>query len=166
MSTLRVKFDETPMPTIELTTHLKAAPEMVSTEIMRPALLLHVSAPILRFKPVEPPVLPERWSDGEYRLSMRFLGILPLGRQIVGLETQPMRGDIWSIRDNGRGTMIRNWDHWIEVSPEGDGTRYTDRVTVEAGLLTPFIVLFARIFYAHRQRRWRRLVADDFRPLR
>lgn len=154
------------MPTIELTTHLEAPPEVVRAQIMRPDLLLHVSAPILRFKPIEPLALPDNWEDGEYRLSMRFLGILPLGRQIVGLETQPMRGDIWSVRDNGRGWLISRWDHWIEVSPEGEGTRYTDRVTVEAGVLTPFVALFARIFYAHRQRRWRQLVADDFRPMR
>ena len=56
--------------------------------------------------------------------------------------------------------MSIGWDHWIEVAPDGEGTRDTGRVTVEAGLPTPFVALFAHIFY--RQRRWRRLVADGF----
>ena len=150
------------MKTIELTTHLAARPETIRDHIMRPALLLHVSAPLLHFKPLDPAPLPETWQDGEYRVGMWLFGFLPLGWQMVGLEIQPLRSDIWSIRDNGRGALIRTWDHWIEVAPDGDGTRYTDRVTVEAGLLTPFVVLFARIFYRHRQRRWRKLVANGF----
>lgn len=150
------------MPTIELITHLAAPPDRVSAEIMRPGLLLHVSAPLLRFKPIDPPALPDTWHDGEYKLGMWFFGLLPVGWQMVGLETQPTGGDVWSIRDNGRGLLIKRWDHWIEVAPDGDGTRYTDRVTIEAGLLTPFVTLFARLFYAHRQRRWRRLVANGF----
>ena len=81
---------------------------------------------------------------------------------MVGLETQPMRGEVWSIRDNGHGAMIKTWDHMIEVAPDGDGTRFTDRVTVDAGWLTPFVALFARVFYRHRQRRWRRLIANGF----
>ena len=148
--------------TIEITTHLAAPPERISAEIMRPALLLHVSAPMLRFQPIDPPALPETWRDGQYKLRMLAFGILPVGWQTVGLETQPMRGEVWSIRDNGHGAMIKTWDHMIEVAPDGDGSRYTDRVTVDAGWLTPFVALFARIFYRHRQRRWRRLVANGF----
>ncbi len=58
---------------------------------------------------------------------------------------------------------MRRWDHWIFVAAEGGGTRYTDRVNVEAGLLTPFIWRFARVFYGHRQRRLRAFAADGFR---
>jgi hypothetical protein len=37
-----------------------------------------------------------------------------------------------------------------------------DTVEVRAGVLTPFIWLFAQLFYRHRQRRWRALVARRF----
>jgi hypothetical protein len=56
----------------------------------------------------------------------------------------------------------RRWDHWIAIEPERRGTRYTDTVHIDAGLLTPLIVAFARIFYRHRQRRWRRLAKSGF----
>ena len=35
-------------------------------------------------------------------------------------------------------------------------------MTIEAGILTPFVWLFARQFYAHRQRRWAALAANGF----
>jgi len=35
-------------------------------------------------------------------------------------------------------------------------------VTIKAGVLTPFVWLFARLFYAHRQRRWATLAAKGF----
>lgn len=73
-----------------------------------------------------------------------------------------MDGDTWRMRDNGHGRSIPVCDHMIEVSPHGDGTLYTDRITVEAGVLTLFVAAFANRFYAHRQRRWRRLVASGF----
>lgn len=69
------------------------------------------------------------------------------------------------LRDNGYGPLIQVWDHWIEISPEGDGTRYVDRVTVEAGWLTPLISGFAKLFYSHRQRRWKALAAANFAAL-
>jgi hypothetical protein len=67
------------------------------------------------------------------------------------------------VRDNGHGDLPRKWDHRITLVPQpGGGTLYTDRVEVGAGVLTPFVWLFAGMFYRHRQRRWRRLVENDF----
>jgi hypothetical protein len=54
--------------------------------------------------------------------------------------------------------MARTWDHHVRIEQTPDGaTRYEDRVTLGAGALTPLAALFARLIYAHRQRRWRRL---------
>jgi hypothetical protein len=63
--------------------------------------------------------------------------------------------------------LIHCRDHWITIAPgAADGTtHYTDRVEIEAGLLTPLIAGFARVFYAHRQRRWRALAATGFAAL-
>lgn len=150
------------MTTVELSTHLPADPAMVREQIMRPATLLHVSRPLIRFTPIDPPALPEVWKQDRYKVAMHLFGVVPIGWQMVGIEMRPAEGETWSIRDNGHGALIRTWDHIIEVAPEGEGTRYTDRVTIEAGWLTPAVVLFARIFYGHRQRRWRQLVASGF----
>ncbi|MBE7004664.1 MAG: hypothetical protein E7425_10385 [Ruminococcaceae bacterium] len=39
--------------------------------------------------------------------------------------------------------------------------RYTDRVEIRAGWITPFIWLWANAFYAHRQRKWITLPEKD-----
>ena len=71
------------------------------------------------------------------------------------------------IRDNGYGPLIKRWDHWIAIAAdEGGTTHYTDRVAIEAGLITPLITTFARVFYAHRQRRWRALARTGFAALK
>ena len=48
---------------------------------------------------------------------------------------------------------------------EGVGTRYTDEVSIDAGLFTLPIYIYAFIFYSYRQMRWRKLVNLNFGPL-
>jgi hypothetical protein len=58
---------------------------------------------------------------------------------------------------------IATWDHHIIMRETEDGrTHYTDQVEVKAGRLTPFIWVYASLFYRYRQHRWRRLVAQAF----
>jgi len=40
-------------------------------------------------------------------------------------------------------------------------TQYTDRVEIHAGWKTVFIWLWANAFYAHRQRKWIRLLKQE-----
>jgi len=130
--------------------------------VNRSDTLVHIAAPILAFRPIDPPTWPETWKPGRYRAGMRFLGILPLGRQWIDIShPDPAPDDpagTRRIRDNGSGHLARRWDHMIVMSPaSGDKTLYRDDVDIEAGLLTPFIWLFAQGFYRWRQHRWRRL---------
>lgn len=140
---------------VEIDCWLPRTPEWVWKRVRRSSTLQFVTDPILRFEP-ERADFPEVWEEGEYPAKMRFLGLIPVGNQVIGIE-YPSDAPPMTLRDNGRGTMAKTWDHWIFVSPEDGGTRYTDRVDVSAGVLTPFVAMFARIFYAHRQRRWRQL---------
>jgi len=150
------------MPIVEISTRFEASPDQVWEALQKPRLLQFVARPILHFTPIDPPQFPERWTPRDYTVRMWFLGVLPVGRQIIGLSHPPAEGDERLIRDNGRSAIIKRWDHLISIAPEDGGTRYTDRVEIEAGLFTPFIVAFAQVFYRHRQRRWRHLIAKDF----
>lgn len=152
-----------------LTTELGCSIDTAWAQLHRPALLEHIAWPLIRFTYRDPKTPPDTWQEGRYRVGMWSFGILPLGGQWVGIELpegEAITDGRAVLRDNGSGTLIRTWDHWIFLEDLGNGhTRYTDRVDVEAGLLTPAIWLFARVFYAHRQRKWRKLVATDFRAL-
>ena len=150
---------------IELETRLACRPESAWRKLMEPALLVHIASPLIRFVPIDPPALPTRWAEGRYRVAMRVLGMIPIGAQWVGLELPDgPEPEGWPrrVRDDGSGDLAKRWDHWIEIAPHPEGgTRYVDRVDVEAGWLTLGVWLFAQLFYRHRQSRWRRLAERE-----
>ena len=56
------------------------------------------------------------------------------------------------------GGLVRAWNHSMRIEPvSGAACRYTDRIVLQAGLLTPLVWLFAAMFYRNRHRRWRRM---------
>lgn len=150
------------MKTVRLSTHLDAHPDQVWNELIKPRLLQFVAHPILQFTPISPEKFPERWAEGDYVLRMRWSGIVPLGEHVIKISMPTESHGIRTARDNGHGTLAKRWDHLITVEPEGDGTRYTDQVDIDAGIMTPLVVAFARRFYLHRQKRWHQLVSCEF----
>lgn len=157
---------------VELTSTLDCSADEAWRHVETSALLHHIASPLIRFVPPKQTPFPEDWSDGEYRAWMLLFGVIPIGWQAICISfpdvnenREPKKGARY-LRDNGYGPLIKRWDHWIEITPDGGRTRYTDRVYIEAGLLTPVIATFARIFYGHRQKRWRELARTDFAALR
>ena len=149
--------------------------EKVWDELQRPALLLEIIRPLIRFVPADGTQFPERWLQGlTVRCKGYLFGILPLGMHTMFAERiDPVTREIQS-RETG---LVRRWDHLLRVCSAGDGqTLYSDEIIIEAGWLTVFVWLFAQWFYRHRQRRWRRIarrlvaaeptVAADGRPTR
>lgn len=146
---------------VRRSTELPCDADRAWEELQKPGLLQHVSRPLLsvRFRDGRP----ERWTVGEHPVSLRLLGVIPLGRQTVGIEVPPSERGEFRLRDNGRGRLVRRWDHLVVIEPLGPGRcRYTDDVEIEAGVLTPVVTAFAWVFYRHRQRRWKRLVEEGF----
>ena len=145
---------------------LNVSAERVWAMVRRSALLEHVASPLQTFEPLDPLALPAVWTDGSYRVRCRMFGVIPVGEQWIVISTVETGPDCYVIRDNGHGDLATRWDHRITIRPlTGGSCHYTDEVGVKAGLLTPFVASFAWIFYRHRQRRWRALVASDFAPL-
>jgi hypothetical protein len=123
-----------------------------------------VTWPLLIFEPTQGN-WPERWEIGRYEFRIRLLGLLPMGTQRVNISN-PTTEEVGQVvlRDNGEGSLMQRWDHWIFTQPLAENkTQYTDEIEVRARyiapLLTPLCALFALIFYAHRQRRWRAYLA-------
>lgn len=151
--------------TITVSTKLAAEPDRVWAAVNRPKLLTYVAAPLIRFRPTEPDAWPDRWDEGEYTARMRLYGLVPIGLQVIGISRPAPVGHARFLRDDGRGSGIRRWDHLITIKPDGSGTFYEDRIEIDAGGRTPFVAAFANRFYHHRQARWRQLVAADFAPI-
>lgn len=51
-------------------------------------------------------------------------------------------------------------DHTIRIVETHSGCEYSDEIVIHAGLLTFFILLYAKAFYRYRQARWRRLASQ------
>ena len=136
-------------------------------ELTRPELLDKISAPMLIFKPINPTELDERWRLGAHRFRLLVGGRVSIGEHTIDVRqvahdpdavaTDPL---VW--HDAGYSDLIRVWDHKVTLTDFYGMTRYTDLVEIHAGPLTIPAWLFAKAFYAHRQRRLNRLVAADF----
>ena len=54
---------------------------------------------------------------------------------------------------------VSTWNHEIILEElPGNGCRYTDKVDIDAGWKNVFVWLWANCFYAHRQKRWIKLL--------
>lgn len=151
--------------TITLSTVLAISAEAAFEQVKRPALLHYVAHPLIRFLPITP--FPATWQEGAYETEMRLFDLISLGRQLIRIELpdQPADGS-FQLRDNGQGHLASTWDHWIFIEPiNGGQCRYTDNVTIRAGLLTAFVWAFALGFYAWRQYRWKQLTRLHFQPI-
>lgn len=145
---------------VSRSTAISLPPETVWAEVQTAPLLQHIAWPIVRFIPAEPAAFGKFEDGGRYPVKLRLLGLIPFGKQWIVTSLHESGPGDWpkQLRDNGHSALIDRWDHWITIAPGADGgTQYSDEVDVSAGIMTPFIWLFAQIFYWHRQRRWRGL---------
>lgn len=129
--------------------------------VKTPRLLQFIAQPLVKFVPAEDTVVPSQWEESTYWFHLRIFGVLPFGKQAVRISFHREDG-VFKVRDNGYSALIKRWDHWMEIRRLDSGVFYSDTLDLDAGLLTPFIYLFARVFYAHRQRRWLKLATNGF----
>ena len=150
---------------LNIFTELDCSPERAWQEVKTTRLLEYVSRPLLVFEPIEPQLLPKIWQEDKYLVQVKLLNILSFGKQWIDISIFNTAADrqVYQLRDNGRGDRVRKWDHLIviETTPEGK-TKYTDRLEIDAGILTPLVWLYAYIFFRHRQKRWHKLVKNNF----
>lgn len=150
---------------VSLHTILDAPVAQCWAAAQKPALFVHISAPVVGFRPKDPPVLPGTWSEGRYLVTMLLFGVLPIGEQWIVIEFAEVddAAGRYVVRDNGHSASIKRWDHRLTMQARPDGrTDYSDVLDIQAGLTTPFVWLFAQAFYRHRQKRLRALAARGF----
>jgi hypothetical protein len=129
--------------------------------ISKPQSLQFVASPVLDFTPLEPSALDGEWQVGRvYRLKLYLLKRIPLGQHSI--ELMKIDREHNSIASRERGQLARVWNHNISFREITPGLlSYTDQIEIRAGWLTPFIWMFAQLFYRHRQRRWKVLLQKE-----
>lgn len=151
---------------VELSTIIKADPNIVFEIVQTKNLLFHVMHPMASFKIISPKVNSDRWKEGETYIGLSFLFlVIPVWKRKIYLEKINKEKRTIQSRESGE-IGLKKWDHLIKVEENEDGsTLYTDIIDIDAGILTLPYYIFASIFYRHRQRRWRDLAIRDFKDI-
>lgn len=134
-------------------TLLDAPAAAVWTAVKTPAAFRTVTRGVLTMPAVR--ARTDAWVEGETVVGWVLLfGCIPFSRHhlwVARIDDAAM-----TLRSRERGGLLRRWDHDIVVTPVDDRRcRYRDRVEIDAGIVTPLVVAYARWFYGVRQRRWR-----------
>ena len=136
--------------TVRVQTQLPIPAEKAFELAQKLATFRHVTFPILRVSD-----LPDRVEEGnEVSARIYFFGLLPAWWHNLRLvHVRP-----YEIYSNEQGGPVKTWNHRLHFEATSEAScRYTDEVEITAGLLTPFVWLFAQLIYRYRQMRWRAL---------
>lgn len=96
------------------------------------------------------------WEVGKsFSFDFKMFGFISLGVHIINVK----EFNIDNIYTNEGNPFCPIWNHRIILKEiAGRKTEYTDEVEIEAGWKTPFIYLWAKAFYSHRQKKWIKLL--------
>ena len=129
-------------------------------EVMKSKSFFYVSYPVVKFVPEKRYPIPKKWENGKYLVKMKMFGMIPFPKQWIVMSVYE---EDYRLCDNGYSTVIKKWGHSISLADTEDGrVSYSDTIEIDAGVLTPFIFLYAKAFFKHRHRRWRNLVETGF----
>jgi len=143
------------MAVVDRSTSLDASADAVWAAVKTPAAFRRVTRRLLAMPAIRR--RRDEWREGETVVGWVFLfGLLPFSRHHLHIVSIDESTRTLSSREFGG--LITTWNHDIEVVRIDAVTcRYRDRIEIDAGIMTPVIVLYARWFYRMRQRRWRAL---------
>ena len=139
---------------VQKTSVFPASRDVVFQKLQRPETLQTIAKPYAAFEPVDNAAT--IWTVGsKSSWRLRLFGFIPFGTHTIRI-VRFAPGRISSREGNEH---VPVWNHDILLVPiDENHTEYTDRVEIQAGWKTVFVWLWAKAFYAHRQRKWIRLL--------
>ncbi len=136
-------------------TSLFPAPRQeVFSRLQRLETLQAVAAPYASFTPTSEDTDQVLRVGGVSSYRFKLFGFIPFGTHTIRIE----RFDMDAIQSREHNEHVPVWDHKITLRNAGEKTEYTDEIDIKAGWKTPFIWIWAKAFYAHRQRKWIQLL--------
>ncbi len=139
---------------VQKTSVFPASRDVVFQKLQRQETLQTIAKPYAAFEPVDSAAAV--WTvGGKSSWRLRLFGTIPFGTHTIRI----IRFDAERISSREGNRHVPVWNHDILFFPiDENHTEYTDRVEIRAGWKTIFIWLWAKAFYAHRQRKWIRLL--------
>ncbi len=141
---------------VQKTSVFPATRDAVLQKLQRPETLRTIAKPYAAFEPADNAAAV--WTVGsKSSWHLRLFGIIPFGTHTIRI----MRFDSERISSREGNGHVPVWNHDILLVPiDENHTEYTDRVEIQAGWKTVFVWGWAKLFYAHRQKQWIRLLKE------
>lgn len=139
---------------VQKTSVFPAGRDAIFQKLQQLETLQYIAEPYAAFEPADRTV--HTWTAGStssYRF--RLFCVIPFGTHTIHIERFDQEGI--SSRETNEHVPVWNHDIMLEQT-DANHTRYTDRVEIHAGWKTVFIWLWANAFFAHRQRKWIKLL--------
>jgi len=149
---------------VQLKLVLACPPDAAWHALRSPSVFGEVSAPLVRFEPLEGGPFPAEWDQGPHIVRARALfGAIDAGTQNIDLTFRTVHSgagdDVRIFEDHGGPlsgplAVITRWRHRMAVAPgpTPGTTLLRDRLEFSAGLVTPLVWLGMWTFWQWRAR--------------
>lgn len=126
-------------------------------KLQRLELLQHIAKPYATFTPIGERI--SVWESGKSTAyKFKLFGIIPFGLHTINVLSFDIEDGVYTHEGN---VHVPVWNHRIVLYGLPDNhCLYTNIVKIDAGWKTLFVYLWAKCFYAHRQRRWIKLLKE------
>ena len=141
---------------VQKTSVFPASRKTVFEKLQKLETLQYIASPFATFEPVGNAAA--KWeAGGESSYRFCLFGFIPYGTHTIRI----IRFDPDRISSREGNEHVPVWNHDITlVSLDDSHTEYTDRVEIHASWKTVFVWLWANMFYAHRQKKWVKLLEN------
>lgn len=144
------------MLTVKKSSVFPAAKDEIFRRLQKLKTLQYIAHPYATFKSVDDTEELTWQEDSAFAFHFKLFALIPFGVHTIKVRQFDIEKGIYTQEGNKH---VPVWNHKIILEKINENTtKYTDIVEIQAGWKTLFVYLWANCFYAHRQRKWKRLL--------
>lgn len=144
------------MLTVKKSSVFPAAKDEIFRRLQKLKTLQYIAHPYATFKSVDDTEELIWQEDSAFAFHFKLFALIPFGVHTIKVIQFDIEKGIYTQEGNKH---VPVWNHKIILEKiDENTTKYTDIVEIQAGWKTLFVYLWANSFYAHRQRKWKRLL--------
>ena len=144
------------MLTVKKSSVFPAAKDEIFRRLQKLKTLQYIAHPYATFKSVDDTEELTWQEDSAFAFHFKLFALIPFGVHTIKVIQFDIEKGIYTQEGNKH---VPVWNHKIILEKiDEKTTKYTDIVEIQAGWKTLFVYLWANSFYAHRQRKWKRLL--------
>lgn len=144
------------MLTVKKSSVFPAAKDEIFRRLQKLKTLQYIAHPYATFKSVDDTEELTWQEDSAFAFHFKLFALIPFGVHTIKVIQFDIEKGIYTQEGNKH---VPVWNHKIILEKiDENTTKYTDIVEIQAGWKTLFVYLWANCFYAHRQKKWKRLL--------